>query len=79
MVKDRKHHFYEGAGNDKSKGIDFFRKSASQGYVRAQFMLGYILWQGENIAENKDEGRRLLDLAANQGNAPRGWHPQSLQ
>jgi len=62
-------HFYEGAGNDKSKGIEYFKKSASQGYARAQFILGYILWQGENIAENKDEGRRLLDLAANQGNA----------
>ena len=74
-VKDRTlqfeigYHFYEGPGNDKQRSINFFESSASQGYARAQFILGYIFWNGENVSENKEKGMQLLELAASQGNA----------
>ena len=63
------YHFYEGAGNDKQRGINFFESSASQGYARAQVILGFIFWNGENVSEDKEKGMRLLELAASQGNA----------
>ena len=63
------YHFYEGAGNDKQRGIKFFESSASQGYTRAQVILGFIFWNGENVSEDKEKGMRLLELAASQGNA----------
>ena len=61
-------HFYEGPGNDKQRGIEFLKLSAHLGYARAQFMLGYIFWKGENVPIDKIEGMRLLELAASQGN-----------
>ncbi len=60
------YNFYEVTGK-KEMGIQFLQKSASQGYVRAQFMLGVLYYEGV-IPDRKEEGLQLLNLAADQGN-----------
>ena len=48
--------------------LEWIRRSADQGYDRAQFELGYRYAQGDGIAKNEAEAARWYTLAANQGN-----------
>jgi hypothetical protein len=48
--------------------LEWLRRSADQGYARAQFALGERYAQGDGIAKDEAEAARWYALAADQGN-----------
>jgi Sel1 repeat len=61
---------YDGARppGPRVDSLEWLRRSASQGYARAQFALGEKYAQGDGIAKDEAEAARWYTLAADQGN-----------
>lgn len=52
---------------DYAEAAKWFRKSAEQGYFRAQNRLGLALWQGRGIERNETEAAHWIGRSAKQG------------
>ena len=62
--------YYNGDGvtRDADKAARWFRLAVTQNFSEAQYTLGVLLLEGdEGVAKDEAEGKRLLQLAANQG------------
>jgi hypothetical protein len=57
----------EGVTQDYSRGVDWFRKAASQGHVDAQYMVGMALLTGRGVGEDIPEAIIWLRKAATAG------------
>jgi len=56
-----------GVTQDSTKGYEWIKKSAEQGYAWGQERLGYIYENGEDVEKNCDKAMKLYKLAAEQG------------
>ena len=64
--------YYEGLGAlavNKTEAFKLFEMSANQGYVAAQYNLGYCYYNGAGVAKDEVEAVRWYRLAAEQGHA----------
>jgi hypothetical protein len=59
----------KGSGDIES-AIQFFKRSADQGYDMAQYSLGDIYFRGEGIVQDYSKALKWYLLAAKQGNVP---------
>ena len=65
--------YYEGGSEfldiepDLQEAAKWFRKSAEQGNITAQYRLGMMYLNGEGVEKNKDEATNWLLKAANRG------------
>ncbi|CAC9580915.1 hypothetical protein [uncultured Gammaproteobacteria bacterium] len=55
--------------NNFSQAVFYYRKSADQGYIRAQFALATNLFEGIGVIEDKHEAQQLFLNAADSGHA----------
>ena len=53
-----------------NEALEYFRKSAAQGYTEAQFELGAMYATGEGVKRNPVEARRWMIRAAENGHRP---------
>ena len=53
---------------DNEEAVRWYRKSAEQGYPRAEYDLGYMYYYGLGVRQNRAEAIRLFEEAAAQGN-----------
>ena len=58
--------FYEG---NYTRSLGYLQRPAQQGDSDAQYALGYMLYYGKGITENKTEAVKWLQLAATQGHS----------
>jgi len=71
---------YDGKGipHDYNKAIEYFLKSAKQGYAQAQNDLALIYLNGHGVVENPQEAVSWLSLAAEQNLPEAQYHLSSL-
>lgn len=62
---------YNGFGmtEDKAQAVLWYKKSASLGYSRAQYTLGYMYGSGQGVLKDDKKALKWYRLAADQGNA----------
>ena len=51
------------------KGVEWLKKAADKGHANSMYTLGWLYYWGEGVTENKDEGIRLIRLAADNGSS----------
>lgn len=51
----------------ESKAAEWFKKAAKQGHVGATYYYGKMLFDGQGIDKNQQDGLKLLKIAANKG------------
>jgi len=54
---------------DYTEAAKWYRKSAEQGYAKAQYELGYMYYDGEGIEKDYSEALKWLRKSADQGNS----------
>ncbi|EJD6374578.1 sel1 repeat family protein [Providencia rettgeri] len=61
--------YFEGKGVSKnySRAIEWYIKSANQGYADAQLELGYLYYYGDVIKQDKDKASELFKKACLNG------------
>ena len=60
----------EGAPQDYTEALKWYRKAAEQGHALAQFILGDIMYYGKGVPKDYTEALKWCRKAAEQGNAP---------
>ena len=59
-----------GRTKDYVEAAKWFKKSAEQGYAKAQYSIGYFYSVGVGVQKDKEEGMKWLQKSADQGYAP---------
>ena len=60
--------YYDGIGDDKT-AVEWFTKSAEQGYASAQFALGLAYYYGKGVDPDPEQATFWLKKAAEQDHA----------
>ena len=53
----------EGVPQDYKEAVKWYRLSAEQGYVKAQYNLGLMYEQGKGVPQNSEEARKWRKLS----------------
>ncbi|MBV1931469.1 MAG: sel1 repeat family protein [Porticoccaceae bacterium] len=64
------HEVGQGVAKDAEKAVEWYRKSAEQGYENAQYNLGVMLLHGIGVEKNRDAAIDWFKKAAAQLNMP---------
>ena len=67
-------HHGRGVQQNAVEAVNWYRRSAEQGYAPAQNSLGFCYAYGRGVPPNLAEAMRWYQLAANQGYAPAQFH-----
>jgi len=59
----------QGVPQNDQEAMKWFRLAAEQGYVFAQYYLGYMYAEGQGVPQNDQEAMKWFRLAAEQGDA----------
>jgi len=66
----------KGVTQDYKQAIEWYTKSAEQGYARAQCNLGYMYDNGEGVTQDYKQAFKWLTKSAEQGH---DWAKNSLE
>jgi len=69
----------EGVPKDYTKAAYWCRKSAEQGFVDAQFILGAMYRLGDGVAKDEVEAYKWFNLAGAQGHKEAARHLELLE
>lgn len=64
------HEIGQGVAKDAEKAVEWYRRSAEQGYENAQYNLGVMLLYGVGVEKNRDSAIAWFKKAAEQLNMP---------
>jgi TPR repeat protein len=56
-----------GVTQNYDEAVKYYKLSADQGCVNAQYNLGYMYYNGKGVAQNYDEAAKYYKQAADQG------------